>query len=155
MESLLQLKRGYKKRKAVSPGWGNGLSEETRCLLIVSHRAKAGIGDRDLRVALIDGDGRIGFARDRGDITDVVVRARADEVGVTGGGYAFVQEVLLGGGRDLAEIIGDSLDARLGAHFAEGGNSHRGQEADDDYDDHNFNEGETLASGFIIHDKLS
>ncbi len=52
---------------------------------------------------------------------------------------------------DLLGIIDQRFLNRAGTNLLEGRNRHGGQEADDDDDNHNFNEGKTLGSVGCIH----
>jgi hypothetical protein len=49
----------------------------------------------------------------------------------------------------LPGIVQYRLILRRLSDALEGGNSHRGQKADDDYDYHDLNQGETSVSGLV------
>jgi hypothetical protein len=72
--------------------------------------------------------------------------ASTDELCPGGLSDAVLHHILLGGRSDLASVVDDGLLDRAAANFLEGGDSHRGQEADDDDDDHDFNKGKALGS---------
>lgn len=67
--------------------------------------------------------------------------------------HAFLKEVLLGRRGELTGVIVHRAANRIFANTLERGNCHRGEEADDDNDDHNFDKGETLLGvSYFAHD---
>jgi hypothetical protein len=113
-------------------------------------RDRAGIshvGDRD-RIAL-GVSGRIVFLRDRAEIFDVV--RRANEAGRDGPARTCFEIVLVGRAGHLAGVVEDRLVLRRDADLLEGRNRHRSQKADDDNDDHDFNEREAFLACVLFH----
>ena len=58
---------------------------------------------------------------------------------------------LLEGTADCSAVVGHRAAEGPTTDFLEGGNSHRSQEADDNYDDHDFDKGEALGGVFHFH----
>ena len=96
-----------------------------------------GDGDRDaLRVT-----SGIGLAGHRVHGLHVVGSANQRNRGSRGD--AILEEKLVSGRRKLARIVEHRFILGGLAHLLERGNGHGGQEADDDHDDHDFNERKT------------
>ena len=74
----------------------------------------------------------------------------ADEITDSGDRDTLLEEVLISGGGELAGIVDASLVLGGRANLLERGNGHGGEKADDDHDDHDFNERETLV--LLLHD---
>ena len=91
---------------------------------------------------------RIRLLRDRHKVLHILGGIRADDRSIGDGADAVFQEILVGPGLNLAEVVDHGLVLGAGADFLERGYGHGGQEADDDHDDHDFYEGETLVGLF-------
>ncbi len=95
---------------------------------------------------------RIRLTCNRLDTLDVLSGVGTHENRRGYGRNAGLKEVLVSCRAKLAQIVKDGFVLRAGAHLLERGDRHRGQEADDDDDNHDFNEGETLGLGLeLLH----
>jgi carbon-monoxide dehydrogenase small subunit/xanthine dehydrogenase small subunit len=85
---------------------------------------------------------RIGLTRN--EVEGLHVIGSPDQVVLRDRGDAVFQEVLIGGGSELACIIEHGLVLRRRTDLLERGNCHRGEQADDDDNDHDFDEGKSV-----------
>ena len=110
-------------------------------LLSVSQRPSASdAGDRDHLT--LNERRRVGFVGH--SVQRFHISRRTDQIGDVGRRGTVFKEVLIGSRTELAQIVQHGLVLGTGANLLERGNRHRGQKADDDDDDHDFNKGETF-----------
>ncbi len=115
----------------------------------VGDRACAGDRpDRDRR-ALREAPG-IHFLRDR--VQRLHVRGGSEQVEERDRRDTVLEVVLVGACRELAGVVQYGLVLRVCPDLLEGWDRHSGQEADDDDDNHDFDEGKALGITFVhIH----
>ena len=113
-------------------------------------RIRLRVGQRNRRISTRGGTTIIGNRRAFADLLHVAAEDAGD-CAIDGrytnsyGEYTrILKDILLRSSRELASVIDRSIGDRVLTNFLEGRNGHRGQEADDDDNDHDFDEGETL-----------
>jgi hypothetical protein len=111
----------------------------------------AGIGNVRHRDRRALGEVRgIDFERHRAEVLDVAVGA--DQTRLNDGRDAILQIVLVSGRSELTHVVQDGLVLRRGPNLLECRDRHRGQEANDHDDDHDFHQGEALPGGvYSVH----
>src|SRR5688572_23003054 len=133
-----------KKSRPDRAAWENQTKRQLRRVGDRAERGDTVDGDRDaLRV-----DGRVGLAGDRVERLNVV--RGANQVGRGNARTAVFQVVLVSGSGQLAGVVEDRFVLGSLTNLLERRNGHGGQKADDDHDDHDFDEREALV-GTIIH----
>ena len=117
-------------------------------LLHVSEGARTGDARDDDRRALREVH-RIGFVSHGAQCLHVVGRThQRGEGGLIG---TVLEEELVSSSTKLAHVVSDSFVLRSSANLLERRNGHGGKEADDDHDNHDFNEGEALGGVGMFH----
>ena len=74
-----------------------------------------------------------------------------NQVAQESGGGAALEEKLVSSSSELAGVVEDGLVLGRRTDLLERGNGHGGEEADDDHDNHDFDEGEALVGTNVFH----
>ena len=80
---------------------------------------------------------------------------RTNDVRVGDSATTVLEEELVSGSGELTKVVQDGFVLGGRADLFEGGTSHGGEQADDDHDNHDFDEGEALAGTEVFHNSFT